>query len=231
MLNLKEWLRLQKEGIQSCTDKRYPQAEVTFATALKLVQEAIAQNKAAAKQAGTSTVSSSAFTKETAEEPQESQAKPAPAAVLASKERQADNISSLGELQEPPELHAAKGKTIDQDLQERLAYSLNNLAVSYQLQGKYGLALNQYIESTEIYRKLRGEHSLDFATSLHNLAIVYSAKKEYDQAETLFKRSLEIKEALLEDTNPDLQILKVNMAQMLRKAGKLIEAEKVLHKT
>jgi tetratricopeptide (TPR) repeat protein len=104
------------------------------------------------------------------------------------------------------------------------------LAVSYQLQGKYGFALNQYVESTEIYRKLRGEKSLDFATSLHNLAIVYSARQEYDQAEDLFRRSLEIKKDLLDDTHPDLQALKANMAQMLRKAGKIIEAEKVLRK-
>ena len=174
MLDLKEWLKLQEEGIQCCTDKHYPRAEVIFAQTLKLVQEAIAQYKEEAKQ------------------------------------------------EEKP--------TINKDLQERLAYSLNNLAVSYQLQGKYGLALNQYIESTEIYRKLRGEQSLDFATSLHNLAIVYSARQEYDQAESLFKRSLEIKESLLATTHPDLQALKANMAQMLTKAGKIIEAEKLLRK-
>ncbi len=98
------------------------------------------------------------------------------------------------------------------------------------MQGKYGLALNQYVESAEIYRRLRGETSLEFATSLHNLAIVYSAKEEFEQAEALFKRSLEIKEKLLDVTHPDLQAIKVNMAQMFKNAGKADEAEKVLRK-
>jgi len=174
MFDINEWSKLQNEGVQLCTDKKYPQAEIIFAKALKIVQEGIAQDKEQAKQAG---------------------------------------------LYE-----------INKDLQDRLAYSLNNLAVSYQLQGKYGLALNQYVESSEIYRKLRGERSLDFATSLHNLAIVYSAREEYEQAEELFRRSFDIKKDLVDDTHPDLQALKANMAQMLRKAGKIIEAEKILHK-
>lgn len=175
MFDQAQWLKLQEAGVKSCSDKRYPQAEIIFADSLKLVRSALAEHKAAAKQEETS-------------------------------------------------------MAVEHDLQEKLAYSINNLAVAYQFQGKYGLALNQYIESTEIYRKLRGEKSLEFATSLHNLAIVYSAKEEYDQAETLFKRSLEIKEKLLDVTHPDLQALKVNMAQMLRNAGKVDEANKVLRK-
>jgi len=174
MLDISQWSKLQDEGIQSCAEKRYPQAEIIFDKAVKLVREAIVQTQEHTEEEGISVVT--------------------------------------------------------KELKEKLANSLNNLAVSYQLQGKYGLALNQYVESTEIYRKIHGEKSLDFASSLHNLAIVYSARGEYDQAEQLFKRSLEIKKSVLDSTHPDLQALKINMAQMLRKAGKIVEAEKVLGK-
>ncbi len=56
MFDQAEWQKLQDEGIQSCSDKRYPQAEVIFAKSLKLVQDALVEHKAAAKQEETNTV-------------------------------------------------------------------------------------------------------------------------------------------------------------------------------
>ncbi len=170
MIDLKDWLKLQEEGLQACGNKKYPQAELAFAEALKLLQE---QQK---------------------------------------------------ELGNEADLDIQKG------VKEKLALSFNNLAATYQLQGKYGFALNEYIKSSEIYRRIRGENSIEFASSLHNLGMVYAAKQEYQQAEELFKRSLSIKEKLLRATNPELQAVKDNLAKLLKKTGKNEEAEKLSSK-
>jgi len=167
MIDLKDWLKLQEEGLDACANKKYPQAEVSFIEALKILQE---QQK---------------------------------------------------------EIDAEADGTVQKNIKEKLALSLNNLAAVYQLQGKYGLALNEYIKSTEIYRKLRGENSSEFATSLHNLAMVYAAKQEFQLAESLFRRSLAIKERLFSDTNPELQEVKDNLAQVLNNVGKTEEAKKL----
>ncbi len=160
MIDLKDWLKLQEDGLEACSNKRYVQAEEAFLEALKLLQE---QEK---------------------------------------------------------ELGVDADLAIRQSIKEKHALSLNNLAATYQLQGKYGLALNEYIKSTDIYRKIRGENSLDFATSLHNLGMVYAAKKDFQQAEALFRRTLEIKEKLLSATHPDLQAIKENLERVLTQSGK-----------
>lgn len=159
MIDLKDWLKLQEDGLKACSNKKYVQAETAFTESLKILQE---QEKA------------------------------------------------VGADTDPAIQHGIK---------EKLALSLNNLAAIYQLQGKYGLALNEYIKSTDIYRKIRGENSLDFATSLHNLGMVYAAKQDYQQAEALFRRSLSIKEGLLNATHPELQAIKENLAKVLKVSG------------
>ena len=169
MIDLKDWLKLQEDGLQACANKKYVVAETAFLEALKILQE------------------------------QEKEIEANPDCDLAIKKR----------------------------VKEKLALSLNNLAATYQLQGKYGLALNEYIKSGDIYRKIRGENSLEFASSLHNLGMVYAAKLDYSQAESLFRRSLSIKERLLSATNPELQTVKDNLAKVLTSVGKTEEAEKL----
>ncbi len=171
MIDLKDWLKLQEEGLQACANKKYVEAESRFTEALK----------------------------------------------------------TLEEQQKEFDTNADADLEIKQKLKEKMALSLNNLAATYQLQGKYGLALNEYIKSTEIYRKSRGENSLEFATSLHNLGMVYAAKLDYVQAESLFRRSLSIKERLLSATNPELQAVKANLAKVLKNVGKTEEAEQLSH--
>mgnify|MGYP000255261393 FL=1 len=171
MIDLKDWLSLEEDGLKACSNRRYVQAETAFVEALKLLE---------------------------------------------------DKEKELGSDTDP---------AIKQSIKEKVALSLNNLAATYQLQGKYGLALNEYIKSSEIYRKIRGENSLDFATSLHNLGMVYAAKHEYQQAEALFRRSLAIKENLLTATHPDLEAVKANLAKVLKSVGKTEEAQKLTSKS
>lgn len=171
MIDLKDWLKLQEEGLEACGKKKYPQAELAFTESLKILQE---------------------------------------------QQKEIGTDADLG---------------IQQSIKEKLALSLNNLAATYQLQGKYGFALNEYIKSSEIYRKIRGENSVEFASSLHNLGMVYAAKQEFQQAESLFRRSLSIKERLLSTTHPELQAVKNNLAEVLKKTGKTEEAEKLTSKS
>jgi tetratricopeptide (TPR) repeat protein len=159
MIDLKDWLKLQEDGLKACSNKRYVQAEIAFTESLKILKE------------------------------------------------QEKEVSSDIDL------------AIQKSIKEKMALSLNNLAAIYQLQGKYGLALNEYIKSTDIYRKIHGENSLDFASSLHNLGMVYAAKQDFQQAEALFRRSLAIKEGLLRATHPELQALKDNLAKVLEISG------------
>jgi tetratricopeptide (TPR) repeat protein len=159
MIDLKDWLKLQEDGLKACSNKRYVQAETAFIESLKILQ---------------------------------------------------DQEKEIG-----PNTDLA----IQKGIKEKLALSFNNLAAIYQMQGKYGLALNEYIKSTDIYRKMHGENSLDFATSLHNLGMVYAAKHDFGQAESLFRRSLSIKEGLLSATNPELQAIKENLNKVLQLSG------------
>jgi tetratricopeptide (TPR) repeat protein len=159
MIDLKDWLKLQEDGLKACSNKKYVQAETAFIEALRILKE---QEK---------------------------------------------------------EVSPDTDEAIKHGIKEKMALSLNNLAAVYQLQGKYGLALNEYIKSTDIYRKIRGENSLDFATSLHNLGMVYAAKQDFQQAEALFRRSLAIKENILSATNPELKAIKENLDKVLSMSG------------
>lgn len=159
MIDLKDWLKLEEEGLQACANKKYVRAETAFLEAVKILEE------------------------------------------------QEKNLA----LDTDP--------SIKQNMKTKMALSLNNLGATYQLQGKYGLALNEYIKSTEIYRKLHGENSMEFATSLHNLGMVCAAKQDFQQAEALFRRSLSIKETLLSATHPELQAIKANLTKVLTLSG------------
>ncbi len=157
----KEWLDLQKEGISACEKRRFPQAEVAFAKALKLIQDNHTTD------------------------------------------------SGVAEHEKHPD-----------QLDEKLACSLNNLASACQAQGKYSLAQDYFLQAMELHKKLSGEESLGYVASLHNLAMVYGAKKDFKKAEELFRQALAIKEKLLGPEHPELKIIQDNLARLLAMAGK-----------
>src|SRR5215468_3342090 len=75
---------------------------------------------------------------------------------------------------------------------QRLATSLNSLAVLYHVQGKYAEAEPLYQRALRMREKALGPHHRDVATSLNNLALLYYAQGKYVEAEPLFKRALAI---------------------------------------
>jgi tetratricopeptide (TPR) repeat protein len=90
------------------------------------------------------------------------------------------------------------------ELYERLAKSLNNMAALYHSQGKYKMAEDLYNRCLEIKIKLYGEEHLEVAINLHNLAAVHSAKGRWAMAEPLYQRSLELREKALGEEHRDL---------------------------
>ena len=69
--------------------------------------------------------------------------------------------------------------------------SLNNLAVLYQAQGRYGEAEPLFLEALQASREVLGPRHPDTLTSLNNLAVLYQAQGRYGEAEPLFQEALQ----------------------------------------
>jgi tetratricopeptide (TPR) repeat protein len=120
---------------------------------------------------------------------------------------------------------AALEKAEQDEVYDRLAKSLNNMAALYHSQGKYKMAEDLYNRCLEIKMKLYGEDHLEVALNLHNLAAVHSAKGRWAMAEPLYQRSLELREKALGADHHDLVPILKNYALMLRRAKRDEEAE------
>ncbi len=70
-----------------------------------------------------------------------------------------------------------------------MAKSLNNLAVLYQIQGKYAQAEPLHKRSLAIREKALGPNHPSVATSLNNLAALYEVQGKYTEAEKLKARA------------------------------------------
>jgi len=107
----------------------------------------------------------------------------------------------------------------------KTATALNNLAVSYRVQGRYDEAEPLYRRALEISEKTLGAEHPDVATSLNNLAGLLQATGRYDGAEPLFHRALEIGEKTLGAEHPDVATSLNNLAFLLEATGQYEEAE------
>ncbi len=110
---------------------------------------------------------------------------------------------------------------------QRLATSLNNLALLYQAQGKYAEAEPLYQRSLGIMEKVLGPEHPDVAASLNNLAELYRNQGRYAAAEPLYQRSLGIMEKALGPEHPDVATLLGKYAELLLKMNRDAEAEKM----
>ena len=84
-----------------------------------------------------------------------------------------------------------------------MATSLNNLAVLYHAQGKYGRR-SRSISGPWPFVKSPGPEHPDVATSLNNLAALYQAQGKYGEAEPLYQRALAIYEKALGPEHPNV---------------------------
>ncbi len=106
----------------------------------------------------------------------------------------------------------------------RLAVTLNNLGLLYEVQKKYAEAEPLLQRALAIREKSLGPEHLDVAKSLSNLGAIYRAQGRYPEAEPLLRRALTIGEKVLGPEHPDLAISLENYAGLLRRLGRDGEA-------
>jgi CHAT domain-containing protein/Tfp pilus assembly protein PilF len=105
------------------------------------------------------------------------------------------------------------------------ALSLNNLALLYASQGKYGEAEPLYKRALVINEKALGKDHPDTALSLNNLAELYRRGGEYVEAEPLIKRAIAIRQKSLGKDHPDTAESLNSLALLYYSQGKYGEAE------
>ncbi len=113
----------------------------------------------------------------------------------------------------------------DQD--PRLATSLNNLAATYRVRGKYSEAEPLYHRALAIREKALGPEHPDVANSLNNLARLYYDQGKYAQPEPLYRRALAIREKALGPEHPQVATVLENYAALLHKLNRDAEAGKM----
>ncbi len=106
----------------------------------------------------------------------------------------------------------------------RVASDLGNLALLYREQGKRDKAENLLVRAVAILDKTMPD-SLELAINSANLADLYSADGRLDDAEALFKRSLVILESAVGPVHPFVAQGLSGYAFLLRKSGRIAEAE------
>ena len=107
----------------------------------------------------------------------------------------------------------------------QFAFSLNQLALLYDSQGKYNKAELLMARSLSIYENQLGENHPHVASSLNNLANLYLDQGKYNEAEPLYLRSLSIRENQLGENHPDVAQSLHNLAELYGEQGKYNEVE------
>jgi CHAT domain-containing protein/Flp pilus assembly protein TadD len=111
------------------------------------------------------------------------------------------------------------------------AQALNNLAVAYKAQGKYGESEGIHQRALAIREKALGVSDLKVAESLNNLANVYQLQGKYAQAEESCKRALAIKEKALGASHLKVAEGLNNLANVYQLQGKYADAEALYKRT
>jgi tetratricopeptide (TPR) repeat protein len=110
---------------------------------------------------------------------------------------------------------------------DRLATSINNLAGSYNAQGKLSAAEPLYEEALSMYRRLFGDRDHDnLAGSINNLALLYRAQGKYSAAEPLCEEALAMYRRLFGDRDHNNLAVSINnLAGLYEFQGKYSAAE------
>ena len=106
-----------------------------------------------------------------------------------------------------------------------LVRSLNDLALFYYYQERYGEAEGLYQRSLFIIDQKLAEDHPDTASILNNLAYLYQSQRRYIEAESFYKRSLLITEQALGTEHLDTAFTLNNLAYLYQFQGKYSQAE------
>ena len=111
-----------------------------------------------------------------------------------------------------------------------LGSSLNDLAVVYDDQGKYGDAEPLYKRALAVDEKALGPNHPDVARDLINVAAMYDRQGKYGDAERLYKRALAIDEKAFGLNHPEIATGLRTLALLYYRQGKYGEAEPLLER-
>jgi len=105
-----------------------------------------------------------------------------------------------------------------------VATNLNDRALLYHKQGKYGDALPLYERAVKMSESILGLNHLNVSLSLTNLAKLYCDRGEYEKALPLYQRALNIRETKLGANHIDVAVVVNHLALLYRFQGRFSEA-------
>jgi tetratricopeptide (TPR) repeat protein len=97
--------------------------------------------------------------------------------------------------------------------------SVNNLAGSYEGQGRYAEAEPLYRRALEARERVLGEEHPDTLISVNNLASLYESQGRYAEAEPLFQRALRGMERVLGGEHPNTKAVRENLELLRNQVG------------
>ncbi|MCP4696462.1 MAG: CHAT domain-containing protein [Gammaproteobacteria bacterium] len=106
----------------------------------------------------------------------------------------------------------------------RSLISVNNLAVLYRVQGRYGEAEPLSLRALRVREQVQGKEHPDTLISVNNLAELYRVQGRYGEAEPLYLRALRIREQVLGKEHPDTLISANNLAMLYQAQNRYNEA-------
>ncbi|MCH8980108.1 MAG: tetratricopeptide repeat protein, partial [Armatimonadetes bacterium] len=110
-------------------------------------------------------------------------------------------------------------------------HAMNNLAILYLRQGRYGEAVALFVETLESRKRVLGDEHLDTLASMNNLANLYLRQGRYDQAEPLYVTTLEIQKRVMGEEHLAMLYPVNNLAILYYRQGRYDEAEPLYVKT
>ena len=109
-----------------------------------------------------------------------------------------------------------------------IAYSLNNLAVLYNFQGRLSEAEPLCQQALAMHQAALPEGDLSIAIGLNNLAALYKDQGRLKEAEPLLQQALAMHQAALPEGDLSIAIGLNNLAELYKDQGRLKEAEPLL---
>lgn len=107
---------------------------------------------------------------------------------------------------------------------ENVATSLNELAILYQLQGRYDEAIANYEKAIEIDKKTISIEHPEHAKHLSNLAVVYQLQGKFDEAIANYEEAIEIDKKTIGIEHPEHAKHLSNIALVYEAQGKYDDA-------
>ena len=107
----------------------------------------------------------------------------------------------------------------------RTLTNLNNLAMLYFIQGRYGEAEPRLKEALQLRREVLGPRHPDTLQSLNNLALLYERQGRFSKAESLYQETLQLRRNELDPRHPGTLESLNNLASAYTRQGRYDKAE------